>query len=240
LSNAMTMSMNDKGEPLARRALKVALVLLLHAVALVWMSRHQIRAMQEQELLRMDVRMVNELLPPPPPEKPKPLPARLQPAPQVAMSPPPPPVMTAAPGTAAAPASFSVPPQPPQPPGPPREVPTDAVSATSAPPRAAAGAPEPLTVTAARFDADYLNNPPPTYPAQSRRMREEGQVLLLVHVSADGAATAVHVRQSSGFSRLDDAALAAVRQWRFVPARRGHQTMASTVLVPIVFTLKST
>ena len=89
--------------------------------------------------------------------------------------------------------------------------------------------------TAVRFDADYLHNPAPTYPSQSRRLKEEGTVLLLVRVSADGAPTEVEVRQSSGFERLDDAALQAVRQWRFVPAKRGSQNVAASVLVPIQF-----
>ena len=89
--------------------------------------------------------------------------------------------------------------------------------------------------TAARFDADYLHNPAPTYPSQSRRLKEEGTVLSLVRVSAEGSPANVEVRQSSGFERLDEAALQAVRQWRFVPAKRGSQNVAASVLVPIQF-----
>jgi protein TonB len=63
-------------------------------------------------------------------------------------------------------------------------------------------------------------------------------VLLVVRVSAQGQAESVQVRQSSGFERLDEAAMAAVRQWRFVPARRGEEPIAASVLVPLVFKLE--
>jgi protein TonB len=90
-------------------------------------------------------------------------------------------------------------------------------------------------LTAARFDADYLHNPAPAYPAQSRRLKEEGTVLLLVRVSVEGAPLSVEIRNSSGFERLDEAGLQAVRQWRFVPAKRGSENVAASVLVPIQF-----
>lgn len=90
-------------------------------------------------------------------------------------------------------------------------------------------------LTAARFDADYLHNPAPAYPAQSRRLKEEGTVLLLVRVSAEGTPLSVEIRNSSGFDRLDEAGLQAVRQWRFVPAKRGSENVAASVLVPIQF-----
>lgn len=90
-------------------------------------------------------------------------------------------------------------------------------------------------LTAARFDADYLHNPAPAYPLQSRRLKEEGTVLLLVRVSDQGAPVSVEIRTSSGFERLDEAGLQAVRQWRFVPAKRGNENVAASVLVPIQF-----
>lgn len=90
-------------------------------------------------------------------------------------------------------------------------------------------------LTAARFDADYLHNPAPAYPSQSRRLKEEGTVLLLVRVSAEGTPLSVEIRTSSGFERLDEAGVQAVRQWRFVPAKRGNESVAAAVLVPIQF-----
>ncbi|GAA4402241.1 energy transducer TonB [Quisquiliibacterium transsilvanicum] len=111
-------------------------------------------------------------------------------------------------------------------------------TAPASPPAIAVPASGPAT-SAPRFDAAYLANPPPAYPMISRRLGEEGRVLLRVHVEPDGRASSVELRDSSGFGRLDDAALRAVRGWRFVPARRGEQAVAAWVLVPINFTLKN-
>ncbi|HJV51551.1 MAG TPA: energy transducer TonB, partial [Noviherbaspirillum sp.] len=61
--------------------------------------------------------------------------------------------------------------------------------------------------------------------------------LLLVQVSAKGEADDVQIKQGSGYPRLDEAALNAVRKWRFVPARRGTEPVASSVVVPLVFRL---
>ena len=96
----------------------------------------------------------------------------------------------------------------------------------------------PTPITPARFDAAYLNNPAPAYPALSRRLREQGEVLLRVRVTAEGTAAAVELRQGSGFDRLDRAALEAVTRWRFMPARQGDQAIEASVLVPIVFKLQ--
>ncbi len=87
------------------------------------------------------------------------------------------------------------------------------------------------------FNAGYLHNPPPKYPAMSRRLGEQGRILLRVMVSADGAAISVVLQASSGSSRLDEAALDAVRRWRFVPAQRGGQAVSASVVVPIKFSL---
>ena len=88
-----------------------------------------------------------------------------------------------------------------------------------------------------RFDMSYLNNPAPAYPPVSRRLKEQGRVLLRVFVSASGSAEDVEVRASSGSDRLDRAAIDAVRHWRFAPARRGNETIAAWAIVPILFQL---
>lgn len=105
--------------------------------------------------------------------------------------------------------------------------------AEPAPPAPAAAA-----ISQARFDADYLRNPPPPYPPLSRRMGEEGKVILRVSVNAQGTADSVEIRTSSGSSRLDDSALRTVRTWRFIPAKRGTVAVHSFVLVPIIFKLE--
>lgn len=99
--------------------------------------------------------------------------------------------------------------------------------------------PAPVAVTPPSHEADYLDNPPPAYPRLSRRLREEGEVELRVRVSPAGQAVAVELARSSGSGRLDEAALQAVRSWRFEPARRGEQPVEAWVRVPIVFRLEA-
>lgn len=90
-----------------------------------------------------------------------------------------------------------------------------------------------------RFGVSYLNNPAPDYPALSRRQGEEGRVLMKVLVSADGAAEDVQIEKSSGSDRLDNAAVTAVKRWRFIPAKRNNQPLSAYVLVPMKFSLDS-
>ena len=96
-----------------------------------------------------------------------------------------------------------------------------------------------MAVTPARFNAAYLNNPEPKYPPLSRRLGEEGKVLLKVRVTVEGHAAAVDLEKSSSFERLDEAAKQAVARWRFVPAKRGNEAIEESVLVPVVFRLDS-
>ena len=89
-----------------------------------------------------------------------------------------------------------------------------------------------------RFDAAYLDNPAPSYPALARRMREQGKVMLRVLVSRAGTAERVEIRSGSGSERLDQAALQTVARWRFVPAKQGTEAVSAWVLVPISFSLE--
>lgn len=94
-------------------------------------------------------------------------------------------------------------------------------------------------VTQPRFDADYLDNPSPPYPPLSRRIGEQGRVVLRVHVLPNGQADEIHIHISSNSSRLDQSARETVGRWRFLPARRGEETIAAWVLVPIAFSLNT-
>lgn len=102
----------------------------------------------------------------------------------------------------------------------------------------AKAAPEPA-IEPPSFGAAYLNNPAPAYPMSARRMGEQGKVLLKVLVSEDGKASTVQVDRSSGHSKLDEAAVEAVKKWSFVPAKRSNKPMSAYVLVPINFSLNS-
>ncbi|MDD3354461.1 energy transducer TonB [Zoogloea sp.] len=116
-----------------------------------------------------------------------------------------------------------------------------APTAPSSPPASAAPAKEAaVAVVAPRFDAAYLSNPAPEYPRISRKMGEEGRVMLKVQVGADGKPVDVIIFKSSGYPRLDEVARETVlNRWRFVPAKQGDQAVAGAVKVPIDFTLSS-
>lgn len=97
----------------------------------------------------------------------------------------------------------------------------------------------PAPIIPPQFNADYLNNPAPQYPPLSRRLGEEGRVMLRVFVDERGLPVRVEMRTSSGHERLDNSAQEAVKQWKFVPARRGDQAVSGWVVVPISFSLRS-
>ncbi|MBI2306355.1 MAG: energy transducer TonB [Rhodocyclales bacterium] len=165
------------------------------------------------------VDLIQPAAPKPPPEivKPQPRPVEVKPQPRRQPTPTPQPIL-AAPVESAAPAV---------------EVPQ---ARTPPPPPAP---PTPVTVSQPRFDADYLSNPAPAYPPLSRRLGEEGKVVLRVHVEPAGHPSQVELKTSSGSPRLDQAAQDAVRRWQFIPAKRGDEAVAAWVLVPIVFNLKN-
>lgn len=84
----------------------------------------------------------------------------------------------------------------------------------------------------------YRKNPEPAYPAAARRRRQEGVTVLAVSVSASGRARRVVVKESSGYQMLDDAAVKAVVEWEFEPARAGTAAVESEIEVPVRFQLK--
>lgn len=84
---------------------------------------------------------------------------------------------------------------------------------------------------------DYLRNPAPEYPEESRNNHEEGGVILLVEVSETGTAISVSLHKSSGFKRLDDSAIRSVKGWKFKPATKDGTPIQSRVQVPVRFRL---
>jgi protein TonB len=86
-------------------------------------------------------------------------------------------------------------------------------------------------------DADYLNNPKPSYPAMSRRLGEQGKVVVRTLIGTDGVAQKAEVLRSSGFERLDRAALETALKWRYVPGKRGGVAEAMWFNVPLHFVL---
>ncbi|AOJ34235.1 energy transducer TonB [Burkholderia metallica] len=112
-----------------------------------------------------------------------------------------------------------------------------AVATQAAPALAPAAPAAPVRETAPVGDAAYLRNPAPDYPAFAQDQGWEGRVVLRVHVLASGSPDSVEVRTSSGRRMLDTAAVAAVKRWTFVPAKRGDEAVDGWVNVPIDFKL---
>ena len=86
--------------------------------------------------------------------------------------------------------------------------------------------------------ADYFKNPHPKYPKISLRRKEAGTVLLALIVTAEGRAKDVRVLKTSGYPRLDKAALDAVKDWRFIPAKRLGRPVDADYELPIHFKLR--
>lgn len=87
-------------------------------------------------------------------------------------------------------------------------------------------------------EPDYLNNPPPKYPNESRRRHEEGVVLISAAIDSEGRVNSLAISKSSGFSLLDESALSAVKNWKFKPARFAGIAVDSAVEIPVRFSLR--
>jgi protein TonB len=211
--------------------------LVLHGAVIVWVNQTPPPALPvvPPEIPPMTIEF-SQPAPPvvePPPPEPIPQPVVEPPPPvedELAVKPPPPkpvpkpkPVAKPVPKLVAKPVE-----QPPAPPAPPQPV---ASPAPAAPP-----APKPVTPASA--NAGYLHNPAPEYPSLAMRRGWEGTVLLRVHVLASGKPGEIQIQKSSGRDQLDDAALAAVKRWSFVPAKQGDVAQDGWVSVPIDFKIK--
>jgi len=86
--------------------------------------------------------------------------------------------------------------------------------------------------------ASYLNNPAPRYPRKSRRLGEQGKVVLAVEISTQGDAGQAIITNSSGYPRLDQAALETVLKWRFIPGNKAGVPQKMWVNIPINFILE--
>lgn len=77
----------------------------------------------------------------------------------------------------------------------------------------------------------------PAYPPLSRRLGEEGKLMLRVELDESGHISMAQVISSSGYKRLDEAALTAVKTWRCNPPRRNGQPVRAIALQPFNFVL---
>jgi len=167
--------------------------------------------------------------PEPKPEPPKPQPPKPQPKPTPAPKPEPKPLSDTA---------LSTPePQPVAPPAPP----PPAAAPTAPEPAKPAAPPAPVSNEPRRIgQIDYAGTPHmPEYPRASTRMHEEGRVVIRVVINTSGGVTSATVEQSSGFPRLDAAALETARQERFKPYTENGVAYPASATVPYVFSLRN-
>jgi protein TonB len=124
---------------------------------------------------------------------------------------------------------------------PPAPLPPIAAPIAPAPPAPAArppAPPAPPRVEQPSSDADYLQNPKPPYPPMSKKLNEQGSVIMRVLIGADGVPQKAEIRKSSGFDRLDQSAATTVMKWRYVPGKRAGVAETMWFNVPINFVLE--
>jgi protein TonB len=78
---------------------------------------------------------------------------------------------------------------------------------------------------------------PPAYPRLSLRLGEQGRTMLLVELDERGRVANVSIKSGSGFARLDEAAVNAVKSWRCTPAMRNGIAVRSVATQPFNFAL---
>lgn len=122
-------------------------------------------------------------------------------------------------------------------PSPPQPVAAPSLAAIPGPPAPPAPASTGV-LEKGNIDGDILSAKPPSYPLESRRHREQGTVVLALTIGIDGKVIGIAVRQSSGFARLDDAALDAVRKWKWKPFQQNGQPVIIRGNLAIPFTLQ--
>lgn len=207
-----------------QRILGLSIVLLFHA-AILWALWHHRLIPSPQEAMTLFVDFIappapekKEEPPPPPPPKSRPI-QKPQPRQLVAAAP------------VVAPSDYVAPPPP---------EPAPAIEAPVAPaaPPAAPPAPAGPVNLGGELSVVCPERTPPRYPPLSRRMGEEGTVVLRVALDESGAVSDAQVKTSSGFARLDEAALAAIKTWRCQPAQRNGQPVRAVALQPFKFILQ--
>lgn len=208
-------------------------VVLLHVLGLVWAAQQ----LSVSDPVITPPSVVGVLVAPEPepaPPPPKPVPPPPKPEPKPVVKPEPKPVAKPTPKPTPRPEPVrEVAPEPVQQAAP-------VVPTPPAPPVQAAPVPEaPAPVTPPRTDAAHLNNPAPQYPALSRRLGEQGRVMLDVYILPDGSVGEIKLNRSSGFPRLDNAALQAVKTWKYVPAKRGDKPIPFWYVQPVSFVLNN-
>lgn len=216
----------DDLSPNAKRAVMVG---MLGAHVLAGWALLQVPAVRQAVAETLPTMMVELVAPEP--AKPPPPPPKATPKP-----PPPAPVMAAKPRPSPEPPPFVAPPPPPEPP--PLAAPTappvpPAPPMPPAPPAPAPAAPRAVVLT----ETDWLKQVMPVYPLASQRLNEQGNVVIRAVIDVHGIPRQLKVHRSSGFPRLDEAALSAASQSRVKPRTENGVPFEFAVLMPYGFEL---
>jgi protein TonB len=204
-------------------------VVVLHAGLLYALWHHRLDV-QRGEFAPLFVSLLTPKPPPEEPAKPEPpKPVRLErPLPRPRTPQPPQQLVVEAPVSAP---SEPVAPAPPPTPAVSQPEPVEATA-----PAAVVDPPKPAILP--ELAVTCPERMPPAYPVMARRLGEQGRAILRVELDESGAVVRAAVDKSSGFARLDDAALAAVRQWRCRPAQRNGIPVRAVALQPFNFVLQ--
>lgn len=112
------------------------------------------------------------------------------------------------------------------------------LQAAPAAPPAPPAPPAPAKVELPSSNASYLNNAPPRYPSLSKRLGEQGQVVIRALIETNGTASQASIKKSSGYDRLDQTALQTVQTWRYVPGKRAGLPAPMWFNIPVNFVLE--
>ena len=215
-----------------RKFVVASYVLVFHAV-LLWALQSGL--LRRAVALVVPVQMLSEFIEPPaprvtpPPPVPQP-PVTLRVITPKTLSLPPPPQTLAIVDNTPAPDARLVAASP--------VAPLAPITVAVAPAPSAPAPPAPASVQLPSSDADYLQNPRPTYPSVSKRLGEQGLVVHSVLIGVDGLPVSAKLVTSSGFARLDQAAFVAVLRWRYTPGKRNGVPAAMSFNVPINWVLE--
>ena len=200
-----------------QRAAGFTLMLALHGTALWGLWSHRLIPLPRDAATLF----VNFIAPPSAPVAPRiePLPKREPPKPRFEEKPQPRPLVAEAPVTS--PVEVAVPPAP-----------TSVITAPAEP------RPTGPVTLGAELSVSCPERTAPNYPMLSRRMGETGVAVLRVELDEQGRVATARVATGSGFPRLDEAALSAVKTWRCNPAQRNGQPVRAVALQPFKFVLQ--
>lgn len=221
----MVLSERPKHFPVMNRNVTIALSVVVFHIAMLWalqtgLLRRAVEVIVPAEILSEFIEAPSPKVAPPPPA-----PVKHQAT------------KAAAPTQPAAPQPLAIADLTPSPNAPAGVIaPAPVAQAIAAP--VAMAAPAPARVELPSSNADYLQNPKPPYPALSKRLGEQGKVMVRVLIGVDGTAQKAEIKQSSGFDRLDQSALTTVLRWRYVPGKRAGVAEAMWFNVPINFVLE--